>query len=139
MLWFKLKMVQSYKIQGLYQHFVQSHVWGTSWKLIPQLGSAHFVQPLLVDSSSWGASVHFQEFVKCSPLVKIRFKTQNEQLFALACPPSWMLELSTCLLSAHIHTHPEQNYMTVPVLDETHTNFQGETTLWDANPVFLYL
>lgn len=23
---FKLKMVQSYKIQGLYQHFVQSHV-----------------------------------------------------------------------------------------------------------------
>lgn len=49
---FKLKTIQSYKIQGLYQYFVWSHVQGTSWKLIPHLGSGHFIQPLLVDSSS---------------------------------------------------------------------------------------
>lgn len=29
---FKLKMVPSSKIQGLYQHFVRSQVQGTSWK-----------------------------------------------------------------------------------------------------------
>lgn len=47
---FKLKMVQSDKIQDLYRHFVPSHVRGTNWKLIPNLGSAHFIQSLLVDS-----------------------------------------------------------------------------------------